>query len=61
MGENHVSEFPCWKPTEDFPSVSLGFPCWETQEYWQCTLKEKSVAEIAPQWSHFHVHRMAPF
>ncbi len=34
--EIHVSEFPCWKPTEDFPCISLGFPCWETQEYWQC-------------------------
>ncbi len=34
--ENHVSEFPCWKPTEDFTCISLRFPCWETQEYWQC-------------------------
>ncbi len=25
------------------------------------TLKEKGGAEMAPQWSHFHVHRMAPF
>ena len=23
-------------------------------------LKEKSGAEMSPQWSHFHVHRMAP-
>ena len=37
--ENHVSEFPCWKPTEDFPCISLGFSCWETQEYWQCEQK----------------------
>ena len=30
-----------WKPTEDFHCISLGFPCWETQEYWQCTLFQK--------------------
>ncbi len=23
-------------------------------------LKETSGAEMAPQWSHFHVHRLAP-
>ncbi len=25
------------------------------------SLKEKSGAEMAPGWSRFHVHRMAPF
>ncbi len=34
--ENKVSGFPSWKSIEDFHKVSLGFPCWETQEYWQC-------------------------
>ncbi len=33
--ENYVPRFPKWKPTEDFPTVSLRFPCWETQECWQ--------------------------
>ena len=31
-GYSMGSEFPCWKPTEDFPCISLGIPCWETQE-----------------------------
>ncbi len=35
---NRYKEFPSWKPIEDFPCISCGFTCWETQEYWQCSL-----------------------
>ncbi len=37
--EINVSRFPSWKSTEDFHRVSLEFPCWETQEYWQWNWK----------------------
>ena len=35
---------------------------YQLQIWWTWpTLKEKSGAEITPQWSHFHIHRMSPF
>ncbi len=45
--ENNVSGFPSWKSTLGFHWVSLGFPYWETQVYWQCRLETGGVASTA--------------